>query len=163
MYETGMAQELPYQQVLTGNVRAARAFLGLSQGTIAARMKALGFPRWYPQTVGAVERGERPIAAAELAGLALSLETTLDALTLLPPGAGRWVLMPDDNGLRMPAQRLSINDDSLSWDGDVPVIREAAALPATELRLARGRRELDALADYLREMADHEPEAPGEG
>jgi hypothetical protein len=47
-------------------------------------MNQLGH-RWYPQTVGLVERHDRPLDVADLAALALCLETTVDALVLAAP------------------------------------------------------------------------------
>jgi len=44
-------------------------------------MSQLGFG-WFPQTVGLVERNQRPLLADELAALALALETTPDVLAL---------------------------------------------------------------------------------
>jgi len=96
------------------NIRAQRARLGLTQARVARRMNQLGFG-WHQQTAYLVERKNRPLLASELAGLALALETTPDVLALPPPGMAS-VQFGDQ---RIPAQRLSIVDDSVSWDGDM--------------------------------------------
>jgi 8-oxo-dGTP pyrophosphatase MutT (NUDIX family) len=95
------------------NIRAQRARLGLTQASVSRRMNQLGF-NWYPQTVGLVERNQRPLLADELLALALALETTPAVLYEPPPDLS--VVMFD--GERIPAQRLKIIDDSVNWVGD---------------------------------------------
>ena len=102
-----------YEQVLAANVRAQRARADVTQQSLAARMRQLGC-RWHYQTVGAVERGERPLSAYEVPALAACLGTTPDALILPPPD----VPLVRFGDQVIPSQRLSIIDDSVSWDGD---------------------------------------------
>jgi 8-oxo-dGTP diphosphatase len=95
------------------NIRAQRARLGLTQASVSRRMNQLGFT-WYPQTVGLVERSQRPLLADELLALALALETTPDVLYGPPPDLSVVLF----GGERIPAQRLRIIDDSVNWVGD---------------------------------------------
>lgn len=133
------------------NIRAARAALGITQASVARRMNQLGFT-WYPQTAGLVERNERPLDAAELAALALVLETTVEALALPRPEVP-LVAFGDQV---VPAQRLSVIDDSVTWDGDdLKITAPSLRYRALEMRLAREpdprvRAEIEALADQLR-------------
>jgi transcriptional regulator with XRE-family HTH domain len=107
-------QPEPYAKILAANVRAARARLGIKQENLAARMTALGW-RWYRQTASEVEAGKRRLVAEEMLGLAIALETTVDVLTLPPPGTA-LVSFGDHV---VPARRLlSVIDNSVSWDGD---------------------------------------------
>jgi hypothetical protein len=76
-------------------------------------MRQLGC-RWHFQTVGNVERGERPLSAYELAALAAVLGTTAEVL-LLPPPDVQLVAFGEQV---LPSQRLAALDDSVSWDGD---------------------------------------------
>jgi transcriptional regulator with XRE-family HTH domain len=99
--------------LMRGNIRAQRARLNLTQASVSTRMNHLGYS-WYPQTVGLVERNQRPLLADELAALALALETTPDALYLPPPDVPAVLF----GGYSIPAQRLSVMDSSVSWDGD---------------------------------------------
>jgi transcriptional regulator with XRE-family HTH domain len=108
-----MMQPAPYGQILAANVRAARARSGLTQQSLAKRMRQLG-TRWHFQTVGAVERGERPVSAYELPALAMALGTTSEVLMLPPPD----VALVGFGDEAIPAQRLAVLDDSVSWDGD---------------------------------------------
>ena len=95
------------------NIRAQRARLGLTQASVSKRMNQLGFT-WYPQTVGLVERDQRPLYADELLALALALET-VPAILYEPTSDVSAVLFGEK---RIPAQRLKIIDDSVSWEGD---------------------------------------------
>src|SRR5436190_20641958 len=52
--------------LIRANIRAQRARLGITQASVARRMRQLGYP-WYPQTCGLVERNQRPLLADELA------------------------------------------------------------------------------------------------
>lgn len=149
VYECDVAQEPAYDALIAANIRAARARLGITQAVVAQRMKTLGFS-WYAQTCGAVERNERPLGADELTALALVLETTTDVLALAPPGAGPWVVFP--SGQRIPAQRLSINDESVTWQGADVVITTTRSWPGIEVRLEKERRELAAKEQYVREL-----------
>jgi hypothetical protein len=102
-------------------------------------MSQLGFG-WFPQTVGLVERNQRPLLADELAALALALETTPDVLALPPPGVSSVTF----GGHGIPAQRLSVIDDSVSWDrDDIKVTAPSVTYRPGEVR---------AVVDAMREM-----------
>jgi hypothetical protein len=135
-------QPADYSEILAANVRAARARADETQSAVAKRMRLLG-ARWHFQTVGAVERGERPLSAFEVGALALVLQTTPDVL-YLPPQNAAQVAFGDQV---VPAQRLSIVDDSVSWDGD-----DLKITPPTEhYRPADLRAALLAVRDQMRE------------
>jgi transcriptional regulator with XRE-family HTH domain len=127
VYPTDVAPQTAYGALISANIKAQRARLGLTQDDVAARMRAFGF-RWHYQTAGAVERGSRPLGAEELAWLAVCLQTTAPVLLLPPPGASPLVTSPD--GRSMPSQRAVVDDGSVSWSGNVPEISQASALPS---------------------------------
>lgn len=113
---------IPLADVLTRNVRAARARRGLEQELVASRMRALGFSVWVRQTVARVEGGKRRLTADELFGLALALETRLTAL--LEP-------VRDDGPITLPSGQTMLfltvhqlvwggSEFTVSWNGDVP-------------------------------------------
>lgn len=87
--ESPEREEPPVPQIKAGiedrnlaeNVREQRAKLGWSQGEVARRMKALGWP-WYQQTVRGVESGTRKVSAGEAAALARILGTSVDRLMM---------------------------------------------------------------------------------
>jgi 8-oxo-dGTP diphosphatase len=123
-------------------------------------MRQLG-ARWHFQTVGAVERGERPLSAYELPALAIALQTSTDVLTLPAPDV-REVRFGDQV---VPAQRLTFVDDSVSWDGDTirvapsaaqyrPLDQRLAALQARDPQLAAR------LAGYAGEVHHTAPDRP---
>jgi transcriptional regulator with XRE-family HTH domain len=99
--------------MMRGSIRAQRARCNLTQENVATRMNMLGYA-WYKQTVGLVERNQRPLLADELVALAVVLETTPDVLYLPPPDVASVLF----GGYSIPAQRLSAVDSSVSWDGD---------------------------------------------
>jgi hypothetical protein len=83
-----MAETLTYTQAVARNIVAARAKCkGLTQNGLASRMQALGFD-WRQQIVARVEVAKRSVAADELLGLVLALETTIQQL--LSPSEGDW-------------------------------------------------------------------------
>ena len=131
-----MMKPPPYGEILAANVRAARARAGLTQQSLARRMRQLGC-KWHFQTVGAVEREDRPVSAYEIPALAMALQTTTDVLMLPPPDV-QAVAFGD---AQVPSQRLQINDESVSWDGDQIKVSapteqySPAALRAEVLRL----------------------------
>jgi transcriptional regulator with XRE-family HTH domain len=102
-----------YGQVLAANVRAYRARADVTQQQLAGRMRQLG-ARWHYQTVGAVERGDRPLSAVEIPALAMALGTGIEELMMPPPGA-REVMFGDQV---IPVSRLSAIDGSVGWDAD---------------------------------------------
>jgi transcriptional regulator with XRE-family HTH domain len=110
-----------YGLLISRNVVAARARLRLSQSSLAARMKALGYG-WYPQTVSAAERGERRLTADEVLGLALALETSVGRL-MMPTSDDKQIELPSGHALMggtvVSSVRLE-NDKRVKWDGDTP-------------------------------------------
>jgi transcriptional regulator with XRE-family HTH domain len=77
-----------YGDTLLENIRATRARKKLDQAVVSERMRKLGYTSWHRQTLGKVERGERRLAASELLGLALALETNIPVLLSGPPDDG---------------------------------------------------------------------------
>ena len=120
-------------------------------------MRQLGC-KWHFQTVGAVERGARPLSEYEVSALGLALMTTRDVLALPPPN----VALVRFGEQQIPAQRLSIIDDSVSWDGDdIKVTPPTVQYRGIELRLAKEQdaQTRAAIEAYRWELR----RAPGEG
>ena len=115
--------------MMRGNIRAQRARTGLTQAELATRMNMLGYA-WYKQTVGLVERNQRPLLADELSALALCLGTTPDELYLPSPDV-QSVLF---GGYSIPAQRLSAVDDTVTWDGNKITATPPTAAPKRRTR-----------------------------
>jgi transcriptional regulator with XRE-family HTH domain len=120
-----------YGLLISDNIVAARARARLSQASLAARMKSLGYG-WYSQTVGSAERGERRVTAEEVLGLALALETSVAAL-LRPSDDDKQVVLPagqvfSTRWIRRLVGR-GVNDGGLTWNGDVPVFADPARAP----------------------------------
>lgn len=72
-----------YRSAIAGNIRAARARLGIEQRDLAKRMEELGYS-WAHQTVSNVERCIRRPYAEELYGLSIALSVTLGELLEIP-------------------------------------------------------------------------------
>ncbi len=142
VYEGGVAQAEDYSGLVAANIRAARARLGITQAKVARRMRRLGFD-WYQQTTGAVERGDRRIGAEELVALALSLRTRPTVL-LEPPSDVVLVVFP--SGERVPSQRISVDDESVTWEGDDDELRISLTTAA--------RTEAAYLEEFLRERRE---------
>ncbi len=79
---------------LAGNVRERRESLGYSQGEVARRMAAIGWP-WYQQTTRRVEDGTRKVSAGEAAALARILGTTVTRL-MMPGEEASFAFILDD-------------------------------------------------------------------
>ena len=128
---------MPYAELLARNLREKRAAARLSQGDVAARMRALGHTSWLSQTMSAVERASRRVTAEEVAALALVLDTTPARLITAPDENGGWnVVFP--SGLTVPGRRLTFNDGSVWWDGNVPELtRQTASAAAVLDQVAR--------------------------
>jgi hypothetical protein len=94
---------VPYGTVLATNAKLRRTVAGIKQASCSKRMRALGFD-WHPQTVGAVERGERRLTAEEVLGLSLALVAPIAAL-LIPDTNIDFVTLPD--GKVVPAEHFS--------------------------------------------------------
>lgn len=116
-----------YGEVLARNIRAARSRVGIGQANVAARMQALGFTQWVPQTVSKSERNNRRLLAEEIAGLAAALGTTIRGL-LTPLDEDKAVrLQPDGPAVAVSTVQMSVtgrNDGAVRWDGDTPVFSE---------------------------------------
>lgn len=67
--------------LFAANIRETRTRLGMSQGELARRMSALGWP-WYQQTVRRVEEGSRRAGVGEAKAIARIFGTTVDRLTM---------------------------------------------------------------------------------
>jgi transcriptional regulator with XRE-family HTH domain len=112
----------PYAEVLAKNVRAARARKGFEQEPVAARMRALGFSAWRRQTVAGVEKNGRRLAADEVLGLAIALETSLTSL-LEPARDDGPITLP--SGAELPFLTVHElvwggNELTVMWDDGVP-------------------------------------------
>lgn len=152
---------ISYDDVLAGNIRAARAQAKLSQDSVVERMRHLGYENWHRQTLSKIEGGTRRVLAREVVGLALVLETTLPSL--LGPGTrADDIELP--GGQRIGAvslERLAgrgSNDHAVQWAGT----NEAAwatlrPVSGTDV-FARGE-QID--ADYQRWLAERT--GPGDG
>jgi transcriptional regulator with XRE-family HTH domain len=159
----GMPREpQPYKLVLARNVAAQRTRMQLRQSELAARMRALGWRSFYPQTVSEIEAGSRAIRAEELLGLEVALDTTIKVLTAAPPGVAS-VELP--NGEILSAQRVSDNDFSVTWEDDRPKITPPAEPgPGIDTLIAERRREvaaLEAFRDEQRHWPEGKPLPPG--
>jgi transcriptional regulator with XRE-family HTH domain len=122
----------PLAKVIEGNVRAQRARLGLKQSQVAERMRVFGF-KWHYQTVSYVEHGTKMLTAEELVWLAICLETT-PAVLMQPVTAD----VASPSGVTVAAQRLAVNDASVTWDGSELEVT-ASVLSAVDAR--RGEHE----------------------
>jgi transcriptional regulator with XRE-family HTH domain len=114
-----------YGEILARNIRAARSRVDIGQENVAVRMRALGFTAWIRQTVGATERGKRRPTAEEIAGLAVTLETTISRL-MAPLDEDQVVeLQPGGPAVTVGTVRMSAmgrNDGAVKWDADIPVL-----------------------------------------
>jgi len=125
-----------YTDVLARNIRAARSRADLSQQTVAARMKVLGFDAWLYQTVGNVEKGRRRVTAEEIFGLAWALQTTIPAL-MSASDQDEAIQLPGGQMIgAVSVERLAgrgVNDRSITWHGaDVPVVTGRRYLPGID-------------------------------
>jgi hypothetical protein len=59
---------------------------GMSQAKLAEAMTELLGTKWYAQTTGAAEKGQRAFTVEDLIGLSIALDLTLEQLTTAPPG-----------------------------------------------------------------------------
>jgi 8-oxo-dGTP diphosphatase len=133
-------QPVEIAAMTSANIRAARARLNITQASVARRMRELGFD-WYPQTAGLVERNQRPLLHKELVALAVVFETTVDVLALPPPDVTQVAFGEQ----QIPAQRLSIIDDSVTWDGDTLKVTR----PSVVYRPGEIRRTVDVIREEL--------------
>jgi transcriptional regulator with XRE-family HTH domain len=127
VHHRGMAP-VPYGVVLARRIRSARRDRELSQESVAARMRALGFDWWTRQTVGSTEKPTRRVTAAEVVGLALILDVAVPILLRAEP---------IDEGVAFPTGALEVesvnrlvmgkNDGSVTWEGDIPKFSRGSA------------------------------------
>ena len=150
--------ETPVAQVIAENIRGQRVRMGLKQWDVAKRMQALGF-KWRYQTLSQVERGERSLGADELLGLTVALKTTAAVLFQAMTAA---VTFP--SGVTVTAQRLSIIDDSIDWDGNQPLTAATGARSPLEMRAGELRDQADFLENYrdtVKNRTETRQPAPG--
>lgn len=111
-----------YDDVLARNIRASRVRLGLTQDSLAARMRALGYTVWLRQTVPNVEKGKRRVLATEVFGLAAALEITAPLLMAATDHDGA-IAFPAGQSISAASARAlatGFNDGAVTWQGDVP-------------------------------------------
>ncbi len=92
------------------------------QADVSERMRKLGYASWHRQTLGKVERGERKLAASELLGLAVALETNIPVLLSGPPDG--TVELGDDgqiDGKDVTALASGRNNGAVRWKGNDPI------------------------------------------
>ena len=150
MHDYDVPAQDDYARIVASNIRAARSRVrpDLTQVTVANRMRKLGF-RWHHQTTGAVERGERPVTAYELGALALVMGTTAEVL-LTPPPDVSVVLFGEQP---VPAQRMQLLDDSVTWDGDdIKVTAPTEQYRPGDLQLEKRRQQVAALEGLLADL-----------
>jgi transcriptional regulator with XRE-family HTH domain len=132
-----MTSALGYGEVLGRNISAARGRRQLSQGAVAQRMRALGFP-WKQQTVTSVEKNKRRVTAEEVLGLALSLEISMAALITADSDHDGFIELP--NGFKLGAisvERLAgrgVNDHTVQWPdgGNTPWVGALLPMPGLD-------------------------------
>jgi transcriptional regulator with XRE-family HTH domain len=98
------------RKIVGYRIREERTRRGISQGRLADIMNDLlgkkdkDKDRWYPQTVGAAEKGERAFTIDDLFLIRYALRVSLDHLTTPPPGepvevAGFTMEVPPDGDM----------------------------------------------------------------
>jgi transcriptional regulator with XRE-family HTH domain len=110
-----------YGDALLENIRATRARKKLDQADISERMRKLGYESWHRQTLGKVERGERRLAASEILGLALALETNIPVLLPGPPDDGIELGDGQIDGRDVTTLAQGRNNGAVRWNGNDPV------------------------------------------
>ncbi len=112
-----MRNAQPYGVIVGRNISAARGRVHLSQVTVAARMRALGYP-WEQQTLASVEKAKRRVTAEEIAALAWALETSIFGL-MKPTEDDGLVEFPTGDvvaGHSFAASVGAHNDGAVTWD-----------------------------------------------
>lgn len=119
-----MAETVTYTQaVALGIIKARGRINGLTQRRLAFRMQRLGF-EWQQQTLARVELAKRPVAAEELLGLALALETTVQEL-LSPSESDQEAPVTLPSGETVSADYVTRlvygqSGDAVTWIGEKP-------------------------------------------
>jgi transcriptional regulator with XRE-family HTH domain len=123
-------------ETVADNVRAYRQLRGIDQAALARRMEGVGIP-WRQVTVSEVERKGRNVTVAELLGLALNLETTIEQLldTRGPErirGPGVVLLAVREFPVTKPGQKeevANLGREIRGKDGDKEIFRTEAIYP----------------------------------
>jgi len=111
---------------LAANVRDARNRVGMSQGELGRRMKALGWP-WSQQTVARTEDGARKVSAGEAAAVAGIFSTSVDRL--LMPGRQASLLALLD---AVTARALTAWEEAAEWGGELLAAQRQLAVTVKE-------------------------------
>jgi transcriptional regulator with XRE-family HTH domain len=134
------------RDVVGYRIRKERERLGMSQAALAERMTALlsteeSQEKWYPQTVGAAEQGQRAFAVEDLVALSMALE--IDPALLTKPPAGQT----------MDVGRHQVEDPAgvVTWTGQEVTIRVETPTARKDRLVADLERATQALVDYLKE------------
>lgn len=139
-----------YGEILASNIRSARSRIGISQESLAERMRALGFEAWIRQTVGSTDQARRRPTAEEVLALSLALETTIARL-MSPLDEDGQVELPSGDTVAGELVQMSamgaLNPGSVTWVNNKPVIGSpdvgsnhlaAAALKSLMRRITEG-------------------------
>ena len=117
------------------NLKALRVAAGLTQGELAAAMKAIGFKKWHRQTVAEAEAGRRNVTIEELVALAAYFEMPIRAFLVSP---GSTIEIPDG---------IDVGDRSLKPVDWINVVEQGRSPMQKPPPLAR--RAIDALVGTL--------------
>jgi transcriptional regulator with XRE-family HTH domain len=155
-----------YAEVITRNIRAARARAGLDQAEVVARMRSMGYDTWHRQTMGKVERGERKVAAEEIIGLSEALDMSIAEL-MAPIAKDKMVSLPSGALVSVEHVQRSVsglNDHEIVWSGHDavfpgPGLTQSAARARYESLSARERSLIDRIMAGV-QAGDEAPEAP---
>jgi transcriptional regulator with XRE-family HTH domain len=130
------------REIVGYRIRKERTRRGLSQAALGEIISGLTGTKWYPQTVGAAEQGERAFTVDDLIALSIALTLTIEQLTTAPPG----------ETMDLGPHRFT------DWDEQDATVRPATVQavagvpsPTTEDRLiADVERATQALVDYVK-------------
>jgi transcriptional regulator with XRE-family HTH domain len=128
-------------------VRETRERLKMSQGELARRMSARGFP-YYQQTVRRIEDGRRKVSVGEAKALAEILGTTVDRLTWPGREASAAVLLDLSIGRALQAyEQIASWTATLLW----ALAQLGTTVGETEDKTFR---EVEKMQEILREAAE---------
>ena len=106
-----------YSDAIVENIRATRARKKPRPGRREpSACASSGYESWHRQTLGKVERGERRLAASELLGLALALETNIPVLLAGPPDDGVELGEGQIDGRDVTSLASGRNNGAVRWD-----------------------------------------------